>query len=456
MCDSNYKWCKDITDKDLLSEKDENGNVFCAFHAPADKKPKGWSNETIFKRIQYTIDNKQTCDLSGTVFDKDIDFRPFNDKNPLPAIRFSKAEFNGIANFLGAHFSGAAIFSGVVFTKDILFHFAEFKGQANFDNVVFRKAANFPRSQFKNRATFFNAQFKGLAEFPFAHFSGDVDFFYAQFIEWTTFHEASFEGKANFYRTIFSNKVSYSSAKFNGESRFYGETFAYKAFFTNVIIEETASIRFENVHLNNTSFIDTDFKNISFVNCKWHEENDRYILYDEIEALKENKVVVTLENGVIYRANKYIDKLALVQSIYNRLKQKYKAEHNEAEASKWHYGEKEMKRNATGISDTLNWLFLNIYWLTSGYGEMPKRALLWLIGFIVVLTALPEYALADDIKSYDIISSALALARLMKDSLLNAVFDLKSTYKLIGLLMKTLIPLQATFLAIAVRNRFRR
>ncbi|MBF0527277.1 MAG: hypothetical protein HQK56_19520, partial [Deltaproteobacteria bacterium] len=77
------------------------------------------------------------------------------------------------------------------------------------------------------------------------------------------------------------------------------------------------------------------------------------------------------------------DEYTKVGDLYRRLKQKYKEEHNEPEASTWHYNEKEMfrkssKRRRYSLSLT------DLYFVSSGYAERPVRAFFALIVLIVL------------------------------------------------------------------------
>lgn len=363
-----YGWCNN--EKVVYSEDDDKH--YCNFHAPVGKK-RYWDDNDVFKKIRDAKANKQKCYLSGTVFEKMIDFSQFNKSNPLPEIDFS---------------------------------YAEFKGTAWFDRVQFSEMANFNSAHFK------------MASFWDATFNGDVDF-----------ANAEFRGNTNFYVATFTKKAF-----------FHGETFFDEADFSALKIDGKASIKFQYVNLKRVSFTDTDFNNITFKKC-WKEKNDRYVLYEEVIALQKEP----------------LDKneLSLVQSTYNRLKQKYKAEHNEAEASKWHYGEMEMKRKATSMG--LNWLILNLYWATSGYEDMPSRALIGLFLIFVTLSALLGVTLTYESPYQEITVSNILINTIQNSFQIDTIFKpTTNSGKFISILMRTIIPIQFGFFSFALIKRYRR
>ena len=221
-----YKWCEH--EPVVAGYKDEQGNEYCIFHAPSGKKgpEPGQFNEQVFSKIRRAKLDNSLCNLSGTVFDRDMNFAGLE----LPRINFFEAEFSGEADFSRATFNREAYFWG-----------ATFSGKANF----------------------WRATFSGKASFSGATFSG----------------EAGFEG------ATFSGKADFSEATFSEAAWFYSDTFIGEDEDTEINLQNLQiknEIRFEKVNLKRVTFLDTDLMKIDFVNCDWIDEKGREkILYDE-------------------------------------------------------------------------------------------------------------------------------------------------------------------------------
>ena len=72
---------------------------------------------------------------------------------------------------------------------------------------------------------------------------------------------------------------------------------------------------------------------MDFRNCEFPKKRGYDVLYDEIKLFDKKKT------------GDFKDELKKVETLYRQLKQKYKADHDEANASHWHYQEKEMQRH---------------------------------------------------------------------------------------------------------------
>jgi len=217
-------------------------------------------------------------------------------------------------------------------------------------------------------------------------------------------------------------------------------------------------------------------RKIDAVNCTWARYTtwarfcDRDALCDEISLYNDPE-----DKGLIKRWKRYLipDKKALskVESLYRQLKQKSKDDHNEQQASNWHYCEKEMfrkgnlRRRFAGLTA--------LYWLSSGYGERVVRSsvvLAFLILFLPLLLAcgglVPTGGGQADLvcinglydifnfKSYQaVVLNTLQFATFQKVTAFRPNSHWGEWFKVIT---QILIPLQTTLFAFAVRNRFRR
>ena len=412
----------------------------------------------------YLFDNTQFSggvDFSGALFSGKASF-------------FIKTQFGGKANFSGAQFSGEADFSVARFSGEAHFLDAQFGGRANFRGARFSGEADFSKAKFSGEAGFTQAEFSGEAYFRDAKFSGEAGFF-----------RVRFGREADFSKVVFCKPVDFSKATFKEKAVFYGIETEFPEFtgaFIGLDIDD--KIRFENVNLKKISFLDTDLRKVDFINCKFPERKGQEVLYDEIELFNKKK-----EKS----AEEFKAELKKVEALYRLLKQKYKEGHNEARASHWHYQEKEMQRHGVKgfLSETgkdivkylkgtevkeffshikrlfssvrakskefFLWLFLNLYYLTSGYGEEFERALVVLICLFLVFSVVLTFFLTPDSNpSYGIANGFIdtfKYATFQKDYALKPS-NIRGEF--IKILAQMLIPIQTALFIMALRNRFRR
>ncbi|MBF0541489.1 MAG: hypothetical protein HQK91_08585 [Nitrospirae bacterium] len=113
-----------------------------------------------------------------------------------------------------------------------------------------------------------------------------------------------------------------------------------------------------------------------------------------------------------------------------------------------------------------NWFFRivnvsTLYWLSSGYGERPVRAGIFL-GFLIIIFSF--FLESAGLKPLNCGIPKISLFNnIILTVLQNAIYYKEPDYVPVGLLgkwiillIKTIIPLQFTLLAFAVRNKFRR
>lgn len=424
-----YKWCED---EDIIYKED--GKEYCIFHAPAGRKGESADefNWLVFEIINKAIKKNKYCNLSGTIFEKDISFSRFNENTPFPPINFTSATFSGYTSFEGSSFSEEANFEGVTFNKWAFFKKAIFGEGANFSDTIFsggtsfKKAifieganfekaifgndvtfdgeANFEEAIFGKRANFEKATFTSYAFFLSATFRSEANFRQSTFFGEAYFTSATFDGKTIFHRAIFNKNSAFSSANFSEEVYFFGYTFS-DILFNELSIKD--KIRFEEVDITKASFLNTDLRKIDFINCTWPKKYGRDVLYDELNLFSKIDDGFEKDRNFLQRlkqrfkgsfpeilkrewkgfkrdlsCNKEV--INKVEILYRRLKQKYTDEHDQHEISNWHYGEKEMYRKGSRFRRLFLFSLSNLYWLSSGYGERAFRA--GIVLFLLILS----------------------------------------------------------------------
>ncbi len=527
--DESKNWCKPYG----IAFTDEEGKEYCVFHAPKDNK--GISLEEFNNLVFAEIDNakisarlnEKYCDLSSVIFPGPIDFSmKYHENKPLPRMGFFDAEFNGTANFMlvwfsdvyfnnvkfdkagfvNTKFNGDALFEGAEFNGEALFGLGKFKGasfcnstfndEANFNDSIFTEKADFSKSNFNKDATFNDAIFTAEAEFRGSIFSGYSNFIDTKFNNETNFSVAEFDkaifahakfnGETYFLDSVFGQETNFNKARFNEDADFNGASFdgfvdfSFARFhklirfskvksnyvfngevrFVDIIIKE--KLRLTDVNLSKVSFLYSDLKKMDFIGCEWGKNKGRYILYDEINIFKNKN------------NSKFKDEIKKVETLYRRLKQKYKEEHNEPEVSCWHYCEKEMQKEREKRK------YLNLYalyYLSSGYGEKPLKAIIVLFSLILTLTfslnffgvqTNPVYcsdpSCIETIQGFSMKPDWQHLKSLTVTAFQHLLFVRTPDYLpltdygkfIVLLLSKLLIPLQAALFAFSLRNRFRR
>jgi uncharacterized protein YjbI with pentapeptide repeats len=461
-----YGWCKDL--RSLWASVDYK--EYCVFHAPeADKgqTPENF-NKLVHEKIQEAIDNNAECDLSGTIFPWHIDFSHFNKDNPFPQVYFNNVVFQKGANFDKATFSGDVSFDGSTFSWDARFFNTDFKKNASFTRATFTGRASFTEANFSETAFFYETTFRKTAHFYNTTFREVAHFYSTSFRENAIFIKANFKkvGYAHFSDAIFSKEANFINATFSGDVKFTKGIFNGDVYFRTTKFENSlylgwcsikTSMYFEGVDLSNVSFLDSNPLRMHFTNCTWPQRFGRNALSDEVKP-KDGKLP--------------FDK---VEYLYRRLKQKYKEEHNETEASNWHYGEKEMFRKKKWWRRYNPVSFSNLYWFSSGYGERPIRAGLVILLLFVAVTILmslfgldPKNGMSlygvEPIKGFSSVFEPKKFWLLINNTIQHALF-VRDTYfipqSLAGSIILTLstkliMPIQTALFVLALRNKFRR
>lgn len=409
-----YKWCKDQT----TVFKDEEGKDYCVFHAPKGEKGKMLQdfNKLIFERIDEAKKNKTVCDLSGTVFKGDIDFYKFNENNPLPEIKFSKAIFTGVTTFIFSQFGDKIDFS-----------FAEFKKDAHFGPTKFERFAAFVGAKFYGTAYFIASEFK-KARFDNLKITKNVIFEDANLTK-VSFNDTDLR-MIDFINCTWPKKLIWG---------------------VNPRIVTFRDVLYDELEL--------------FSNIEDYEEDKSF--YQRLKSKFKGSLSEILKrelSGFKKDISCDKEKIKKVEILYRMLKQKYKEEHNDPEVSNWHYGEKEMYRKGSRFRRFFLLSLSNLYWLSSGYGERPFRSGIVLSLLIIAISVLFGLTGLKPINSESVIEikewADIWKFEYLKATIEYATFESKPDFIplnwFLKIAAKLLIPLQTALFALAVRNRFRR
>lgn len=485
-------------------DEQDGGKEYCVFHTPVEHKGISYKEYEILVHARIndfkaTASDDSRCKFSGAFFNDDFFFRGYGKDNPLPSISFAEAKFGEMASFDGTTFGKRASFNGTTFGEAVTFFGAKFGEKASFFNATFGdqaafngakfgKKASFNAAIFGETAPFFSVTFGDQAAFGGATFGGRANFCGATFgeearfdgatlgkgtsFEKTTFSGSSFFTSATlqegttfsktkfhgsyFFKATFGDRVLFSEVEFDGPSSFYGThfgsqviyskcTFGKHAIFRNPL--SITDLRFQYMgtkQFKNTDFLDCSLKNITFTNVGWHkhESEERFC----IPIIEENKA-----------------KLASVAEFYRQMKKRCRDEQNDAEASLWHYAEKETTRKHLRYTKDKPFkrFYYWLYYHISRYGEDPKQALLVLLmlatilGIFVILGAAFAPEPSKDSKALDfggVIHVFFQYLLFDRPS-----YDLNKFFAAPALLLsRLLIPIQAAIFAFALRNKLHR
>lgn len=401
----------------------DGDKCYCLFHAPEKLKGKSVEdfNKQVFERIKTVKDWIESsgpmdfCEFDGTIFPGDISFEAYDETNPLPKIFFTLARFCGGATFSEATFSNTADFCG---------------------------------ARFMVYARFYQTKFKGVANFWRAEFLGETHFSRAEFIS----------GEANFRQAKFTNKAYFDKAIFSCQTLFENVEAPQNALRMHSLSSAT---------LANLSFTSLETELFSFKGCDWPE-----MLLPEADGLQSGK-----DCKGLYRDNKACEEL------YRSLKQKAAAEHDQPMTSWWHFREKLMKLEGVKIKHPKLWHihWLGLYWLLCGFGERwvpPLRTLRYMLYVCLLILALGGVKSAEVDGAYTVLEcqwwplrlpswegaknvgticlSLLKYLLLIKEESIEFRPIHGAAEFLILLFTRLIIPIQAAFFAIALRNAYRR
>lgn len=453
-----HKW----DDPQPTQYMDGAGKRYCLFHAPKDEKKMTAENfnTQIFTSIYNTTRNnntvqKKNCDLTGVIFSGDISFAAFNYDNPLPSVYFSNCTFCGRVDFDEAAFGGITKFANTEFLEHVDFDRAQFTNETDFDTAKFMAQATFEQTRFLSDVNFYNAEFKCDVVFSQATFGGAG-----------TFARTTFFGKADFWLAVFGGRTLFFGATFGREANFQRASFADATNFVGI----RASVNAVRLHslspasLSNIYFSSMETDNLSFKGCEWPEK---------LGCESKAHFITDLEETPSSAAR-------ICEEAYRSLKLKAASEHDQPMTSWWHYREKLMKLEGIKSRYPYKWHihWLGLYWRLCGFGERwvpPLKALGWMLLFCLFLLGL--FGVQND-TAYNIQGPAnigtwtgswegtqnlgsvcLSLLKyllLIKEESIEFKPIHGAAEFLILLFTRLVIPIQAAFFAIALRNAYRR
>lgn len=373
-----------------------------------------------------------TWRFTGFVFpamDETHNFRHF----VFAAADFSYATFNAKADFRGATFSAEAYFSD-----------AKFSAGAYFLSATFSAGANFFRATFSAKADFWDARFSAEADFWDAKFSAEAYFSGATFSAKAYFGGAAFSAKADFSHATFNVEADFWAATFGAKADFSEATFSDEADFTNGEFKGDANFSFVRF-LKPPSFSGAEFKaRVDFYEAKLPGLSEA----DDERTARNIRLLAERYGSYADAGDFYI-----IEMDYRR------------------------KRFRKTPGRWLQYVMMELYRLTSRYGESPGRAVVSLLtgllgfSFAYVLAGFkfmgrhvdrdlrPVLTQLGPTLSDLLLALRLALANLMPGNLRGDVLGLKLT----STATKTWAVFQVittyvllTLLILAIRRRFRR
>lgn len=425
---------------------------------------------------------------------------------------FSDATFCGRADFSYTTFSSSEThFAHTTFSDRTNFTCASLNGIMDFLFAVFKGESQFERATFSDGVIFWNATFNGAAFFSYADLSGESSFMNTVFTGPAFFVNAVFNGTASFMGTTFGYGATFLRASFNDRTCFESTQFGLNTtfelatfnnvtnFMNNITTDDRCAVLFHNVKTGKDavvffrdikfpyfrcSFLGTNLANFCFDQCVWPRKEylgalswiiskvrftteENVIFYDENQASQGHDVGPGMTD---LTPAQQLQRIAMIEDLYRQMKVKSKGAHNEPEASRWHYREKEMFRKKNLLRRYNPLSITNLYWAFSGYGERPIRA-----GFVLLLLfvtiglamnglglsaetgeiVIQGFSFSPDLQKIGrVTQSVVEHALFVKDPCLNAQSGWASAF--FTLWTKILIPVQAALFAFALRNKFRR
>ena len=388
--------------------------------------------------------------------------------------RFAEAEFGGEAHFERMRSAVGADFAKATFRDKAFFREARFEKGVGFHDTAFEKTAEF-RSAFLLDSDFGYTRFVGEVSFSQTYFTGSQQNTSASakgpFSGATTFSKAFFGETAYFTDAVFHCPVDFCGASFGGPAFFVlhpssgapasgskgsasasevtghnPEPEVLEICFENVFIGQPSSVRFDGVDLSHTTLAGSNVRSVSFHNCGWPRIRRRFAAFDELCPLHQGAEAIRL--------------------LYRDMKANFEDSRDWVIAGDFYYGEMEISRKwRRGERDRWHWVrrFLSpytIYWLSSGYGEHPVRAL-WFFGALTLAFAALLHFTTFTLhgQALNTPSWAASLGHSLRALTLQRSFYVEPAsewaYR-ITLLANLLGPIQLAQIAISLRRRFRR
>ena len=319
----------------------------CILHSHDEGKDPGAFREAL--RAIWDQEDQERYNFSMVFFPGPFDLDYFFDSHEFKKpVNLFGVTFTEVANFSGANFTREAVFSMVTFTKGASFSFATFEDGAYFAETTFLKGASFFRTTFSKESQFL----------------------------WTTFME-----EAEFTMAIIDGRVIFQARNPAGELE---PPRALQGRFRNLEFSLGAVLRFQSLSLAETQFAGTDLRRVEFHHVQWHPYRGRQAIYEEV-LLRQKGLIISICADT--PPSLWTDSYGEVERLYRDLQENYEKARDYKRMGDFHYGEMEMHR----LDAKWHWFpfyWYNLYWLLSGYGERPSRALGWLAGFLLALPLL--------------------------------------------------------------------
>jgi hypothetical protein len=143
-----------------------------------------------------------------------------------------------------------------------------------------------------------------------------------------------------------------------------------------------------------------------------------------------------------------------IADLYRQLRKAQEDSKNEPGAADFYYGEMEMRRNDK-TAPLAERIILRLYWATAGYGLRASRALVWLIGLLLLSGLLfGHFGLATGTTSYldgliDCAGSAMSLDVVKSE-------NLTRSGQVLRIVLRIGAPLFLGLALLAIRNRVKR
>jgi len=340
---------KDYKQCEYISENYHRDPSFaphrCTLHIPEESE------------TNYCILHLENNDKDASLFEKSLSalinlYDGMNSEYHLEGIIFP-VEFH----FNNKELQKSIYLSGSQFLHNVSIR-AIFYEKAIFDKCIFHHGADFRTSKFCNYASFFEVAFKKTVVFNRAIFSEDTTFWNAEFLERASFHQTTFKKRVYFAFGIFPtvpNVMIFVATRFRSPK----------------------DVLFSGVDLSATLFRFTDLTYLFFNDVKWPltsrlKAKRRYI-YDEIIIEKEK------DNRTQYSKNQLY---AYAKVAYQQLKRNFEERRDFSLAGDFYYGEMECIRKSKLLRRYLP-SFVNLYRISSGYGQKYIRA-----GIVMILLLL--------------------------------------------------------------------
>ncbi len=292
-------------------------------------------------------------------------------------------------------------FKQAMFTKQVNFGWARFTGEADFTWARFTEEANFSQATFIECPVFYGTVFVQGADFTGTTFASGVNFMGAMFDQVTTFLMATFTKMANFWGAKFTKGASFGRATFKQGADFKWSTFAEEGIFNEAVFgpknnepnytttkcsdQPIADFRFARflrpemvdftqVNKNGQSrlrarFVNCDMEAVRFEAVRWHKQGSRMMLQDEIDRVAHSQEATDYEEVAI---------------AYRRLINNFEKARAYDLAEDCSIGAMEMKRLDPGQPFSSR-AMVNLYHCASFYGSNYWRALVVLLGFVLVV-----------------------------------------------------------------------